>query len=271
MLSKGSHHTKQARCCHAEPWIIRRGFKSMFCVSAPQSQNYSLNTVYFSWWRASMKASSFSWISLTFSMEIKRDKHIYFSKAAHIRENPYHKIIYKTSLAIWGKGRKSSSLNLLWSMSKWVRRATSSHFGKWRRRNAWQTDPFGKLLNRAMNSYTEQGLCAYPQTCFTASLDTLKLYWKTIRLFLGIGGNGGVCCNPARGRLDVSGISLGCTGRPYYLTTNKTVPHLKNDLLNYKVEGEVSRKVGKLPQEDAHISHISKHQEIKAKKTGKYF
>lgn len=30
---------------------------------------------------------------------------------------------------------------------------------------------------------------------------------------------------------------------PTILTMNKTVPHLKNDSLKYKVEGEVTRKV----------------------------
>lgn len=47
---------------------------------------------------------------------------------------------------------------------------------------------------------------------------------------------------PARGRLDVSGTSLGCW-QTLLSHNEQTVPHLKNDLLNYKVEGEVTRKV----------------------------
>lgn len=49
--------------------------------------------IYFSWWRASIKASSFSWISLTFSVEIKREnkfvKNICFSKASQITGDNY--------------------------------------------------------------------------------------------------------------------------------------------------------------------------------------
>lgn len=116
---------------------------SMWCA---QSQNYSLDTVYFSWWRASMKASSFSWISLTFSVEIKRDKykHIYLSKAWEIiRGNPLS-LNHLQNINCWGRGRNhfhSASRGPCPSGSEEQHAATF-----WKGAETCLTDPFGKLL-----------------------------------------------------------------------------------------------------------------------------
>lgn len=88
---------------------------------------------------------------------------------------------------------------------KVVRRTVSSPYREVEEENTCR--PRWETINEAVDAYTEQCLSAYPHNCFTAFLDSSKLYQKTMRLFLGINKQKWwLMSYPARGRLTVKGI-----------------------------------------------------------------